>query len=575
MNSTKSDPTFEAKNKTAAELARRGAPLTDRMLAFAFDLCLWSPMALLLGKPLWRDFQYHNTLTPGSTEALMFFGFGLFVALMFILAVQTFFVWKFGATPGKKLFMMSVVHQYGGKLSLGQSFTRAFTQVFEVVCLGIPFLEVVSHPERRPWHDRLAESRVITLKSKEFEAPHILESRFFRNLYWGFGMSMLILAWSALWQVHHQVKVGATKRSEMEKSGYLCETKTKIPGHSGMTAAQARLDFALAQFEAGVMDKECLEAEADFAIWTQADEILPWAHLIRGVLAEREQKENSDEEPVISQFAQACVTSDRGLASVIENVSEDDQKFRCQLSEYFQGNTHVELDNRSWTAQVVQLKQAFQNGDFAEVDTLTAKSTWPTELASYAQDLGLKALALKGADQEFQAGLKLLMPAWTEQERVDTLAWACFSQTSKACGQSASPSVCANLRKELETAPDSAWTYQVTMTFALETKCYNRMDGIVDQQIKKHFSADENLAWVFELSNADLKTLAKIPQTHWSRPYLLWWAGRKHQESEVLAMEFQKSQRFEPNWWVAYQAFEIKSEEPTQKRGLSSVEEEQ
>lgn len=571
MTTYNGDPNFEAKNQTAADLAYRGAPLNDRMLAFGFDLCLWAPIALLLGKPLWRDFQYHNTLSPGSTEAMMFFGFGLFIALMFILSVQTFCVWKFGATPGKKLFLLTVVHQYGGRLTLGQSFTRALTQIFEFLCLGIPFLEIVSHAERRPWHDRLAESRVISLKPKQFQAPHELESRFFRNLYWGFGLSMLLLAWSALWQVHQQVKIGAMKRPELEKSGYLCEAKTKLAGHSGMTAAQARLDFALAQFEAGVLDTDCIEAEADFAIWTQAEELLPWAHLIRGVLADR-QNLSADSMKEL-QFAKACAEPTRGLAQFGEAKTSDEQRVHCQLARYFQGDQNAELESGSWTAQVALLKQAIGAGDFAKVETLTAKSTWPSELASYVQDLGLKALALKGASTEFQAGLKLLMPLWDETQRYQTLAWACFAEITKACGKNASPQVCADLRKELEIASDSAWTDEVTMTFALETKCYNRMDAVVQNHIKKRFNADEKLAWIFDLKDADLKQLAEVPQSHWSRPYLLWWAGRKQQNSEALAMEFQKTSRSEPNWWVAYQSHSIEDEAPIkQVRGLSSVE---
>lgn len=564
--------------KNPAALAERGAPLVDRLLAFGFDLCLWSPAALLIGKPFWRDFHYHQSLSPGSTEALMFFGFGLFAALVFVLVVQTLCVWRWGATPGKKVFLLEVVHVNGGLLTLGQSFTRACAQIFEILCFAIPCLEVVSHPERRPWHDRLAESRVITRKEQKFEAPHALESRFFRNLYWGFGLSLFVFAFAGLTQLRHQVKLGALKRGELEKNAYLCETKTKIPAHSGMTTAQARLDFMLAQFEAGKAERECLENEADFAIWTQAEETQAWAHLIRGALAAKPDSKTTDEETA-NQFAQACPalteapdetapTAGRGLAS----AKTADEELRCELARYYQGDAQTEITDRTWTGQIIQLKQAFQRGDFDEIGKVAVKNPWPLELADYVQEMSLKALALKGADSEFREGMTLLAPAWTEARRFRTMAWACFSSITKTCGIGGeSPTICRALRTELETAGGEAWTPDIAMTFQLESRCHNRKDVVVETQAKARLAADEETHWALEPKKASLKTLKSVAQDHWARPYLLWWLSRdKKNAGDELALEFQRGQRNAPDWWLAYQAFDHTSDSPLQEpRGLA------
>lgn len=554
-----------------------GAALTDRLLAFAFDLCLWAPVSLLLTKPLWRDFQYHHMMSPGSTEATIFFGFGLLIALLFMVVVQTLCVWKWGATPGKKIFKLEVVSLSGHRLTLGAALTRAVTQVFEVACLCLPFLEVVSHRERRPWHDRLAESRVITRKQQAFEGPHALETRFFRNLYWGFGLSMLILAFGSMLQMHRQVKLGAMKRADLEDSGYLCEQKTPAaPAREGVLSSQARLDFALAQFEAGALDRDCLEAEADFAIWTQAEELLPWAHLIRGVLRQNQGLDSAGDVDTASYFSKACVGGEDGDSSVL-----------CELSSYFQGHLNTPLTDASWTGQVAQLKQAVERGQFDEVEVLAAKTVWPGALASYVQDLSLKSLYLKNAQVEFESGLKLLTPAMSSDRKWATQAWACFSETTKDCGRKASPLACRNLRHQLETASSDAWTPSMTLTFAFEKTCFNRQDVIVDNEIKRHFGTDPKMAWATELkkSRVDPKVFVEAlrdsPPDHWARAYLLWWAGRGQSEaSEDLAVEYQRTPRSNPDWWIAYQSFDPATDIRNQKqnvlvprRGLSSVTE--
>lgn len=564
--STDQSPRSVPPHDPAAATAERGAPLADRLLAFGFDLCLWSPAALWVGKPFWRDFHYHQSLSPGSNEAIMFFGFGLFVALVFFIAVQTLCVWWAGATPGKKIFLLEVVRVDGGRLTLGQSFTRAVTQIVELLCFAIPWLEVVSHPERRPWHDRLAESRVVTRKSKAFEAPHALETRFFRNLYWGFGLSLFVFAFAGLTQLRHQVKLGALKRPELEKNAYLCETKTKIPGHSGMTTAQARLDFMLAQLEAGAADRDCLEAEADFAVWTRAEEVLPWAHLIRGVLAAKAGTDTTDEGPA-AQFALACPADAAGEsapARALASLRPTDEDIRCELVRYYQGDEQAALTDRSWTGQILQLKQALQRGEFEAIGALAVKSPWPLELADFVQETGLKALALQGADREFGAGLKLLAPAWTEKKRLGTMAWACFAAITRSCAMGGeSPAACRTLRTELETAEAEAWTPGIALTFQLESRCHNRKDVVAETRAKALLAATEETRWALEPAKAGLKELKNLPQDHWTRPYLLWWVGRqKKNAGDDLALEFQRGTRSEPGWWLAYRAFDQSQEIP-------------
>lgn len=558
----------------AINLVQKTAPVTDRMLAFAFDLCLWSPLALLLTKPLWRDFQYHQTLSPGSDEAVMFFAMGLFFSGLFLLVIQTLCVWRWGATPGKRIFMMEVVGLQGQRLSLGASLTRAATQLVECLCLGIPYLEVLSHAERRPWHDRMAESRVISHKTNSFRPPHFLESRFFRNLYWGFAMSALMLVGGALMQLHHQAKLAVMKHKEMQDAGYLCEQDKNVPERAGLTRAQSRLDYALAQFEAGLLSHDCLESEADFAIWTQADEITPWAYLIRAVLSQEQGVTAATESETQEHLKQACPEAN---ADVI-----------CGLVAIYKGEA-PSLENshpasRSWTGQILGMKQAVDQGEFENLRQLASQETWPKELLPFVQELSLKSLFFDSEPNVYQAGLDLLMPAWSATDRLKQAAWTCFSQTTKACGRGSLPESCQQLRTALETAPTAAWTRETTLTVALEMSCFHRQDPFAERQIEKQFADDEKMNWVLALPRPQslkamswLAQLTETPSEHWARPYLLWWTGRMIKtdaDLENLAIEFQKSKRSDPSWWLAYAAWDEKAPSELQRkerRTISSV----
>ena len=88
---------------------------------------------------------------------LMQFGF-IFVQI----AYYTFFLGKFGATPGKMLCKIKVVTPEGGRFGYGRAAGRALAEMLSGMVCYVGYLIVLfDNPQRRALHDHICNTRVI------------------------------------------------------------------------------------------------------------------------------------------------------------------------------------------------------------------------------------------------------------------------------------------------------------------------------------------------------------------------------------------------------------------------------
>ena len=84
---------------------------------------------------------------------------------LFFLAVftvySTFFLGKFGATPGKMVFKLAVVDSSGGKISYGRAFGRSCAEVLSQMICSIGYIIAAFDDEKRALHDHICNTRVI------------------------------------------------------------------------------------------------------------------------------------------------------------------------------------------------------------------------------------------------------------------------------------------------------------------------------------------------------------------------------------------------------------------------------
>jgi len=79
-------------------------------------------------------------------------------------AYTTFFVGKFGATPGKMALNLQIVTSDGGEVSYARALGRYFAEWLSGITLTIGYLMSIWDDEKRTLHDRICDTRVIKKK---------------------------------------------------------------------------------------------------------------------------------------------------------------------------------------------------------------------------------------------------------------------------------------------------------------------------------------------------------------------------------------------------------------------------
>src|SRR5260370_34623939 len=107
-------------------------------MAIFMDGMILSVIALFYTVPLAAMFRLQGMLETGGDPARIF---GLQLILMGIgfvvgLAYETWFVGRFGATPGKLICRIRVVRSDGGRLGYLRALARHFAKTLDWVTLG-------------------------------------------------------------------------------------------------------------------------------------------------------------------------------------------------------------------------------------------------------------------------------------------------------------------------------------------------------------------------------------------------------------------------------------------------------
>ncbi|HNU72936.1 MAG TPA: RDD family protein [Thermodesulfobacteriota bacterium] len=87
------------------------------------------------------------------------------VSTLLGIAYVTWFLGRFGATPGKMAFGLLVVRPDGSRISYSQALARCFADSLSLFLLAIGYLMVIFDPQKRALHDRICSTRVIMTKS--------------------------------------------------------------------------------------------------------------------------------------------------------------------------------------------------------------------------------------------------------------------------------------------------------------------------------------------------------------------------------------------------------------------------
>jgi len=137
----------------ATVLTRFGAVFLDGLILQAFNIGL----RLVLGFSLVQRFDAQTGESLGGV--IMLTALGMLVAASY----EILMVGKYGATLGKMACKVRVVTAEGGKVTYGRAAGRYFAKFLSSLLCLIGFIIAFFDEERRTLHDRICDTRVVTI----------------------------------------------------------------------------------------------------------------------------------------------------------------------------------------------------------------------------------------------------------------------------------------------------------------------------------------------------------------------------------------------------------------------------
>ncbi|HEX4922513.1 MAG TPA: RDD family protein, partial [Bdellovibrionales bacterium] len=253
--------------------------LGDRLAAVVIDFGVLGLISSLVLAPVTR--QIYITKQIGDrTDLALLYVLSVFLFVLIGVAYQTFFIWKKGATPGQRAFRIRVVNLWDGqKPAFMTALTRSMFWWIDTLLCGLPHLAVFSNAQRRPMHDRLADTIVTTIGSYTAQPPP--------NSAWitagkiAVVVGFVVLGGQFGYELttkYQQIESFENWQEDIQSLGAEeCDAVTEAK--EAWPEDVSRLAVAMALFSADVVGSECLEQEAYRSF--KANEELDLAYLTR------------------------------------------------------------------------------------------------------------------------------------------------------------------------------------------------------------------------------------------------------------------------------------------------------
>lgn len=318
------------------------ASVADRFLALILDFFIFSPVISLLIAGLVRQTKTFFLINPTSQEGAIAAGLVGVMAVFLTMLLQAVFLYFWQATAGQVFLQLKVIayphHQE--RLTFNQCLIRSFMWCAGFLLLGLPYLEIVSHPLRRAFHERASDTLVITLKRNPDDGPLPLESRFISS--WLRMSFLFIILFGSLGFIKtYHALIGGSYRESASDSSLLCKEITE-PALTGVK----RLDAALSLFLLNEISAECLEKEANASLWGDPVNPQGLAYLAKFLIVDSavEQKK---------YFAKVCAESHSSA---------------CAMARYMRGNgkrSDLEYaDKELWTTRLLWSEEKYSQKDY-------------------------------------------------------------------------------------------------------------------------------------------------------------------------------------------------------------------
>lgn len=337
----------------------------DRLLAFFLDFLIIAPICSLFAAVHLRDLRGYMFESGGSSELVVT---ELMLALIVVLStsvISSLMLSIWGFTPGQWLLQVRVKNMLDlqkEKLPFTQGLWRNLGWWFSGLVLFVPILEVFSHPWRRTFYDRFSDTVVVTLKSQD-SRPWAFEMQVVNRWLKIFTGGMFLIGLGYLAQTERETLEAQFSLSQKLDQGLMCQEIDK-----SVTDMSKRLDLGLALFLSKKISEDCLEQEADFALWQKKSGIYPQAYLAKGLLAQAEKDRESYfsltcKDADQSEFCLAAKYTLEPSQESLANLRGSGLKFKSSLVMIFE----QELKTKNTQTALVLAKNLLEDPELSEV----------------------------------------------------------------------------------------------------------------------------------------------------------------------------------------------------------------
>lgn len=413
------------------------APVQERFIAFCFDVLLIMPCISLSGLLALKFFE-------SLTETEHFCAF-IFLAIVQWVWVQAFFLAWRGASPGKEILKLKVVstEDAGALPNWDQALLRSMLWMFEMFYIGIPMLKVFREDWRRPFHDRVSGTVVITLK--DVDSPVTEHERGLAK-YLVYGANGFFTIWFATLFFYVAPKV----RPAFERAPAASEA-LEVAGCKDLLRLQSdrhgRAEQAILLFGEKQIDRSCLEDEIELAMDTGDGVERAWASLAMAY-AHREDRKFASE-----YLTEACVLApgDTGPCRNATAFYEAEPPKGESLLEQWQAWRRTPEKRAAFLADFPFVAEAYAIEALAEDGELDAA----VETYSVRREL------------------------WPEKLRRSMSAWVCLAQLTRTC-DTAKIESCEAVVDQVKERGGRSWDLAETSGWIEYQRCQNEPRGSLD-----------------------------------------------------------------------------------------------
>lgn len=307
----------QEKSATASPIDRLAANIIDYAIVLL-------PFIYLVLAPFQRAMKESMLFSAHGDSGLLTPILASIAVVILILGYQSIMVWVWGATVGKMLLGLRVRNLWGNdSLKFGQAVLRSTFWCVGWLGLGIPFLGLFSNLMRRPLHDRVADTIVVSIREgRKVARPNRHETAVVSGVYWAFGLCATFIFAFSLYSTFKGTSQNEELIANLEAEDILCgavsDAQAEWPKESGKTAD--RLSVAMALYAAGTVDRHCLQAEVENLHFN--GEKSPLLYLVKSFVY-IDTPELSDK-----YLSQICASDANGLeckmSDLIEHVSDNE-----------------------------------------------------------------------------------------------------------------------------------------------------------------------------------------------------------------------------------------------------------